>query len=572
MEQLLAASRSTGGIVLMACMIVLFFGVMIYVGIYCRRSARDVNGFVLGGRNVGPWLTAFTYGTSYFSAVIFIGYAGQFGYLFGVASTWIGIGNAVIGSLLAWVILGRRTRVMTQYLDTKTMPDFFGKRFDSNALKIAAAVIVFVFLIPYTASLFNGLSRLFTVAFGFTNENVAYIIIVCIMAVLTGVYVLAGGYMATAINDFIQGIIMLIGIVAVIAAVLNTNGGLTASMAALSESAGWQYSSFFGAMPVFLFFVIILTSLGTWGLPQMVTKFYAIKSENDIRKGTIISTLFAVVVAGGCYFLGGFGRLFVPVTSDFDSIVPSMLEQAVHSDFLMGIVVILVLSASMSTLSSLVLTSSSTLTLDLIKGHIIPKEKMTKNKQMLIMRILLAFFIVISATIAIVQKLFNFSEIASLMGISWGALAGAFLAPFLYGLYSKRVTKASVWTSFAVGICIMLFSLIYKLAGWGFMRATLASGETLDFANAVVMGAIAMVAGIVLVPLVSLATYRYEVKTGKLDEARTASIFECFQGTVTVLRKDSLGTVEVAEATPEVDGVAPDGTVDVAAPDTDGND
>jgi SSS family transporter len=545
MEQLLAATRSTGGIVLMACMIVIFFAAMVYVGIYCRRKAKDVNGFVLGGRNVGPWLTAFTYGTSYFSAVIFIGYAGQFGYLFGVASTWIGIGNAVIGSLLAWVVLGRRTRVMTQYLDTKTMPEFFGKRFNSTALKVASAVIVFVFLIPYTASLFNGLSRLFTVAFGFTDENLAYVIIVCIMALLTGVYVLAGGYMATAINDFIQGIIMLIGIVAVIAAVLNANGGLTGSMTALAETSGWQYTSFFGAMPLFLFFVIILTSLGTWGLPQMVNKFYAIKSENDIRKGTIISTVFAIVVAGGCYFLGGFGRLFVGKTTDFDAIVPTMLEKAVHSDFLMGVVVILVLSASMSTLSSLVLTSSSTLTLDLIKGHIVPKEKMTEKKQMLIMRILLAVFIVISATIAIVQKLYNFSEIASLMGISWGALAGAFLAPFLYGLYSKKITKSAVWTSFVVGVSIMIFSLIYKLAGWSFMRATITPTETLDFANAVVMGAISMVAGIILVPLVSLITYRYEVKSGKLNAERIENIFTCFQGTVTVLRKDSLGTVEV---------------------------
>ncbi len=549
MNTMLAATRTTGGIVLMAVMIVLFFAVMVYVGIYCRRKAKDVNGFVLGGRSVGPWLTAFTYGTSYFSAVIFIGYAGQFGYLFGVASTWIGIGNAVIGSLLAWVILGRRTRVMTQSLDTKTMPEFFGKRYGSNALKIASSIIVFIFLIPYTASLFNGLSRLFTVAFGFSNENLAYVIIVCVMALLTGVYVLAGGYMATAINDFIQGIIMLIGIVAVIAAVLSANGGLTGSMAALAESAGWQYSSFFGAMPIFLGFVIVLTSLGTWGLPQMVNKFYAIKSENDIRKGTIISTIFAVIVAGGCYFLGGFGRLFVPAATDFDSIVPSMLEQAVHSDFLMGIVVILVLSASMSTLSSLVLTSSSTLTLDLIKGHIVPKEKMTEKKQMLIMRIFLAFFIVVSATIAIVQKIYNFSEIASLMGISWGALAGAFLAPFLYGLYSKKITRASVWTSFVAGVSIMIFSLVYKLAGWTFMRVAFASGETLDFANAVVMGAISMVAGIVLVPLVSLCTYRHEVKTGKLDPAATDRLFDCFRGTVTVMRKDSLGTAE-ADATP----------------------
>ena len=549
--------KGAGSIAIMVCMIAVFFAVMVAVGLYCRKKAKSVDGFVLGGRSVGPWLTAFAYGTSYFSAVIFIGYAGQFGYLFGVASTWIGIGNAVIGSLLAWVVLGRRTRVMTQRLDSKTMPDFFEKRFNSKSLKIASAIIVFIFLIPYTASLFNGLSRLFTVAFGFSNENVAYVIIVCIMAVLTGVYVLAGGYMATAINDFIQGIVMLIGIVAVIAAVLNYQGGLTEAMGALATNSGWEYSSFFGAMPIFLGFVIILTSLGTWGLPQMIGKFYSIKSENDIKKGTIISTVFALIVAGGCYFLGGFGRNFVSNTTDFDSIIPTMLSKAISSDFLMGLIVILVLSASMSTLSSLVLTSSSTLTLDLIKGNVIPAEKMDEKKQMFIMRILLAVFIIISAGIAIIQKLFNFSEIASLMGISWGALAGAFLAPFLYGLYSKKITKTSVWTSFVVGITIMIFSLVYKLTGATFMKVTFSSGETLDFANAIVAGALAMLAGLILVPIVSLCTYKWEVKKGILDVEKINASFDCFEGKVIVSVKNSLGeTVSANLQKEEVDVIS----------------
>ena len=540
-NSLLSAERSAGGIALMSIMIVVFAAAMVFVGIYTRRKAKDVNGFVLGGRSIGPWLTAFTYGTSYFSAVIFIGYAGQFGYLFGVASTWIGIGNAVLGSLLAWVVLGRRTRIMSQSLDSKTMSDFFGKRYLSKGLKLAAAIIIFIFLIPYTASLFNGLSRLFTIAFGFKNENMAYIIIVAVMAVLTGIYVLFGGYRATAINDFIQGIIMLIGIIAVIAVALNANGGLTGSMTALAEQAGWKYTSFFGAAPVFLIFVIILTSLGTWGLPQMVNKFYAIKSENDIRKGTIISTVFAIIVAGGCYFLGGFGRLFAEPGTAFDAVVPTILDKTVHSDFLMGIVVILVLSASMSTLSSLVLTSSSTLTLDMIKGYVIKEEKFTERKQMVIMRIFLAIFIAISAAIAIVQKLYNISTIAQLMGVSWGALAGAFLAPFLYGLYSKKITKASIWASFIVGVTISIFSLVMSITKGTFMTVTFSSGETLNFANAVVMGAIAMIAGLIIVPLVSLCTYKLEVKKGILDVEATERMFDCFKGKVVVSRKSSLG-------------------------------
>ncbi|MBQ4235966.1 MAG: sodium:solute symporter, partial [Treponema sp.] len=343
-------------------LLLLFFSVFIVVGILCRKSTRNVDGFVLGGRTVGPWLTAFAYGTSYFSAVIFVGYAGQFGWSFGVASTWIGLGNAFIGSLLPWAILGRRTRIMTQHLGSKTMPDFFGQRYGSTGLKIAASAITFLFLIPYTASLFNGLSRLFRMAF-----NVDYAVCVIVMAVLTAIYVIIGGYMATAINDFIQGIIMLVGIVAVIAAVLSRNGGFMGSIIELSKvesdvMAG-GYASFFGPQPFYLLIVILLTSLGTWGLPQMVGKFYAIKSEESIKIGTVISTFFAIVVAGGCYFLGGFGRLFT--TQDavskegFDSIVPTMLSGL--PDVIIAIVLVLVLSASMSTLSSLVLTSSSTL-------------------------------------------------------------------------------------------------------------------------------------------------------------------------------------------------------------------
>ncbi|MBQ3652343.1 MAG: sodium:solute symporter, partial [Clostridia bacterium] len=265
---------------------VCFFAIMLWIGLRARRHAGDIDGFVLGSRQVGPWLSAFAYGTSYFSAVIFVGYAGQFGWNFGLASTWIGLGNAFIGSLLAWLILGRRTRIMTQHLSSKTMPDFFGTRYESPKLRTAASLITFVFLIPYTASLYNGLSRLFAIAF----PGVDYAVCVLLMAVLTGIYVILGGYMATAWNDFIQGIIMLFGIVAVIAAVLGDNGGLSLAMERLATgpTGGWQYASFLGADPMFLLFVVILTSLGTWGLPQMVGKFYAIKNEASIQKGTVI--------------------------------------------------------------------------------------------------------------------------------------------------------------------------------------------------------------------------------------------------------------------------------------------
>ena len=524
-------------------MIVLFFAVTVLVGVLASRKARGVDGFVLGGRSVGPWLTAFSFGTSYFSAVIFIGYAGRFGWDFGLASTWIGLGNAFIGSLLAWMLLGRRTRVMTQHLGSRTMPDFFGLRFGSKALRLVAAVIVFVFLVPYTASLFNGLAQLFSASFA-----LPYWGWVLIMAVLTGVYVIVGGYMGSAVNNFIQGIIMLVGIVAVIAAVLRGNGGLMEAVAKLSEgsattSAGTElkgaFTSFFGPQPLRLLGVVVLTSLGTWGLPQMVGKFYAIKDESAIKKGTVISTFFGLVVAGGCYFLGGFGRLYadsIPLNAagnptSFDAIIPAMLGK-VESDlggggaWLIGLVLILVLAASMSTLSSLAMTSASTITLDLIA----PLSKKTKSEKsnMLIMRLLLAASIIIAAAIAILvvtnKEVASKLYISDLMGISWGALAGCFLAPFLYGLYWKKTTKAAVWVSFAAGLGITVTQFVLNAV----CKVTFENPVLSYFCGSSInAGMLAMVVGLVLVPVVSLLTR-------KTKPEGTEEIFSCYDRMVTV--------------------------------------
>jgi SSS family solute:Na+ symporter len=508
-------------------MLVVFFAVMIGIGFYCRKHSTDVNGFVLGGRSVGPWLTAFAYGTSYFSAVVFVGYAGQFGWKYGIAATWAGIGNTILGSLLAWVVLGRRTRIMTQHLDSATMPQFFEARFGSSSLKIAASVVTFIFLIPYTASLYNGLSRLFGMAF-----NVDYTICVVVMAVLTGIYVIAGGYMATAINDFVQGIVMLFGITAVILAVLNSQGGLLAALDGLARVSDETvsttpgiFASFLGPDPLNLLGVVILTSLGTWGLPQMVQKFYAIKSEKSISTGTVISTFFALVVAGGCYFLGGFGRLFSDkidiAANGFDSVIPTMLSGL--PDILIAIVVILVLSASMSTLSSLVLTSSSTLTLDLLRGYVV--KDMDEKKQVFIMRCLIVVFVAISVIIAIIQYKSNVTFIAQLMGVSWGALAGAFLAPFLYGLYWKGATKISCWCSFVFSTVVMLANMFVRSSFPALLQSPI---------NA---GAFCMLAGLVLVPVVSLFTPKPNRKV--VEEA-----FACYDEKVMVSRSKMLGDNE----------------------------
>jgi SSS family solute:Na+ symporter len=503
-------------------LILVFFAVTIAVGLLFRKRNNSVSSFVLGGRSIGPWLTAFAYGTSYFSAVVFVGYAGQFGWKFGISAIWIGLGNAFIGCLLAWIVLARRTRILTHHLGSATMPDFFGKRFNAKSLKIGASIITFIFLVPYTASLYNGLSRLFSMAF-----NIPFTYCIIAMAVLTAVYVIVGGYTATAVNDFIQGIIMLVGIVAVIAAVLGSKGGFISSITALANvedsvtKTPGVFASLFGPDPLNLLGVVLLTSVGTWGLPQMVQKFYSIKSEKQISTGTVVSTVFAIIISGGCYLLGGFGRLFdspaMHAGGDlsgavvYDAVIPEMLSK--FPDLLIGVVIVLVFAASISTLSSLVMASASTLTLDFLKDNFV--KKMSEKKQIFTIRLFIAVFIIISAIIAVVQYRGSISFIAQLMGVSWGALAGAFLAPFLYGLYWKRVTKPAVWVNFIFASAFMILNIFFRSSFPAILQSPI---------NA---GAFTMLFGLIIVPIISLLTK-------KPDKALVDGMFSAYNTTVSV--------------------------------------
>ena len=513
--------------------VIVYAAAMVTIGILTSKKTKNVDDFVFGGNKIGPWMTAFAFGTAYFSAVVFIGYAGQFGWSYGVSAAWIGVGNALIGATLAWAVLGKRTRLMTKHLEAKTMPDFFMKRYGSSPLKTVGALIVFLFMIPYTASVYNGLSRLFAMAFDLGENGYEYVMIA--MAVLSAIYVVLGGYSATAVNDFIQGMIMLVGITAVVISVLRVNGGLGGSIDALKTVTAvpdGKLASVFGPDPINLFGVVVLTSLGTWGLPQMTHKFYAIRDEKDIKRGLIISTFFCLVVSGGCYLLGGFTRLFNTTEAgegvgsnmiqklsngklEFDAMVPAMLQQALPT-ILIGLVVVLVLSASLSTLSALVLTSSTTLAHDLIRPA--SKGKLDDKKEFKLMRVLILFFLLISVVIAMNKN----AAITTLMSYSWGALSGSFLGPFLWGLYSKKTTRAAVWTSFFCGVvftvahmCIFTF---FRDSCAGIVKW--AASLPLNLASPINAGALLMIFSIVIVPIVSAFTKPVEQKT--VDEAFAA--------------------------------------------------
>lgn len=460
-----------------------FLLLMIVVGFWGLGKTSSLNDFFLGGRSVGPWISAFAYGTTYFSAVLFIGFAGKLGWGFGLNVLWIALGNAVVGGCLAWMVLGRRTRRMSQNLDAMTMPEFLQARFQDPALKIVAALIVFVFLLPYSASVFKGLGHLFAI-----NFSISYDLALLIMIGITGVYLVLGGYFAITLTDFIQGIIMIAGSLAMISVITGRAGGLAAAIGRVLEAYPQHVPP--GKQPGFLmlFSLVFMTSFGPWGLPQMVQKFYAIKDERVIRTATIVTTVFALIIVFSAYLNGALSHVFFnapPAVNgrvDFDRLIPELLKSQLPGG-LMAIILLLVLSASMSTLSSLVLVSASAVAIDLCQGQIRPDPK--KKSSLALMRVLSGLFVILSYLIA----RYELGIIVTLMSLSWGAVAGSFMAPLLYGLYWKRATRAGIWAGMLTGL-VLAVSLFFILGP----------------ANSPIASTIAMIAPFLVVPLASAVT------------------------------------------------------------------
>ena len=489
--------------------IILFFAGMIGVAFYTKRKAKTVNDFLLAGKKgLNGWMSAFSYGTTYFSAVIFIGYAGKFGWSFGLASIWIGVGNAIFGGLLAWFIMARRTKNMTNRLQARTMPEFFEKRYGSNGLKILSALIIFVFLIPYAASVYNGLGNLFELIF-----NIDGTIVVIALAVITAIYLVFGGYFATSLSDFIQGIIMIVGVIVMFAfffASPNVNG--LEGLKELSQNgfglfAEYGNDGFLNSPLVMLVSLILLTSMGVYGLPQTVHKYYTVRDKKAIKQGMIVSTLFALLIGVIAYFVGGLGHLFFDNASEFggntDNIIPIMLNTVIPTG-LLGLIGVLVLSASMSTLASVSLSSASVVAIDLYKGAI--NKKAQEKKVTLIMRIMCFLFILLSVVIALLNKRFNITAIAYLMSLSWGTLSGCFFGPFVLGLYSKKITKTASYFSMIGGIIITIILTI--------VFGTIKSGANASFGTILqagvsispLTGVICMVFSLIITSIVSCFT------------------------------------------------------------------
>ena len=497
---------------------------MALIGCISFGKSKTLDGFLIGGRKIGGWVTAFAYGTTYFSAVVFVGYAGQHGWNIGIGAIWIGIGNAVLGCLLSWLLFANKTRKMTKKLNAKTMPDYFEKRYNSKGMKILASVIVFVFLVPYSAAVYKGLGSLFSAVFPSVETWVWMLII----AVLTAVYLVAGGYVATAYTDLVQGIIMLVGVVCLVVAVLSHDavGGISGLIQNLGSfeslpgdpnpTTGAQLTNIFGGSAFkFLCVNIMLTSFGTWGLPQMIGKFYAINDTAAIKRGTVISTIFCIIIGCGAYLIGSASRLILGGTlpeGGIDAIIPAVLMEVLGSGtlgiILLAIIMVLLLSASMSTLEAVVLTSASAVAVDLIPA--VSKKEIPAKKQMLLTRLLCLAFVACSFIFATQ----NIPIIVSLMSFSWGIVSGCFIGPYIWGLFSKKITRIGAFAGIISGLVTV---------GGATLVISLTSGFSAAAAKSPEMGVCAMAISMIVVPVVSTIT-----KKSATDKERIEEIFECY--------------------------------------------
>lgn len=484
-----------------------YMAVILAVALITRRKSTSVEGFMFANKGVGGWLSAFAYGATYFSAVVFVGYAGKFGWNFGLSAVWIGIGNMIIGTLAAWLVLANRTKVMTAKLGARTMPEFFEKRYESKYIKLFAALTIFVFLLPYSASVYQGMGYIFEAALGIDSMWC-----ILILAALTAAYLFLGGYFATTITDFIQGLIMIVGIVVTVFMLLdlpqmNWGEGLGALFAdpdltLIPNPVTPEGGTFLDNQLFNIIILVCLTSFGMWGMPQSIHKFYAIKDKAAIRKGAVISTVFSAIVGCGAYFMGSMITRFVSEVPDgnFDRLVPTMLVENLPSA-LLGLIIVLLFSASMSTLAALSLSSSSTVTVDFYKGYV--RKTAPESNLNILIRVLCLVFVAVSAVLAIVE----IDAIVSMMSLSWGAIAGCFMGPYVYGLYSKKANKAGAYASIIFSL-LLTFALIVGLGYFSLRSDGLdpAFGEAFKagIGQSPFIGVVTMAASMIVTPVASL--------------------------------------------------------------------
>ncbi len=420
----------------------LYMLLLVGIGMIASRRMRNSEDFYLGGRNVGPWVTSLSFVAAYFSSVVIIG-GGGFGYQFGMSTLWIAASNVLIGIALVWMILGRRIRLFTARLGTLTVPGFLAERFKAKEARVFAALVITLFLIIYNVSILKGMGHAFEGLMG-----IPYMVGVLLSGAIIILYVSLGGYLAVVWTGFFQAWIMGLGLILLTIAALKAVGGLTAANVALQGMSpglvntpgewGWAGLISYG----------MIVSFGVWGMPQLMVRFYSIKSVSVLRVGTVVATIGGSMAVLP-FLNGAIARVLHPDLANADLAIPT-LTKAVLSPWGGAIFLAGVIAAGMSTFASVLIITSGAVVRDVVQKGL--GRELDERRVVRYSRLVSALVGVISLAIALRPP----ALVLVLMAFSWAAIASTCLWPMLFGLYWKRATRWGVLSSMGCGLASAL--------------------------------------------------------------------------------------------------------------------
>jgi len=432
----------------------LYLVLLIGLGMWMGKRTRSAADFYIGGRQVGPWVTAFSFVAAYFSSVVIVG-GGAFGYRFGMSTLWIAATNVLIGCTLVWIVMGKRLWQFTTRLDTMTIPGFIGKRYGAREAEVFSALIIFVFMIVYNVSVLVGMGRIMEGLMG-----IPYTTAVIIAGLIILAYVSIGGYLAVVWTSFIQAWIMIFGLLLLAFATLGRVGGLTAGVTKLAamdpglvETPGvWGW----GGLVSFA----LIVSLGVWGMPQLLVRFYSMKSTRVLRLGTVLATLGGAMAVLP-YMTGALSRLLLPPLENPDLAIPMLTEMVLNpwggAIFLAG-----VMAAGMSTFASVLIVVSGAIVRDLRRTSALDRASSdagsasSASREVLLGRLAS----LVAGLIALAVAYRPPALVLVITAFAWAVIASACLWPVVLGVYWKRGTRAGATSSMLVGVAVALAWMI----------------------------------------------------------------------------------------------------------------
>ena len=466
--------------VAMGGLLLLYTLLIFYLGFRGFRKTRSSNDYLLAGRSVNPFVMAMSYGAAFISTSALVGFGGIAGE-FGMGLMWLVFMNIAFGIIIAFIWFGRRTRRIGVALDAKTFPEFIGKRFQSDKMKIFIAAVIFCFLPLYSSVVLISGARFLQEVMGLDYRPV-----LLIFAAVVAVYVIFGGLKGVMYVDALIGTVMVAGMLTLLVLCYIKLGGVSDAHQTLTDMAplvkerlpieyalghrGWTVMPEFNSVWWWTLVSSLMLGVGIGALaqPQLAVRFMTVKSDRELNRAVMVGSFFILCTAGAAYMIGALSNVFFYHTDkgfaenqsllaieaaggNPDLIIPIFVREALPS-IVLYIFALTMLSAAMSTLSSLFHVSGTSI------GHDICGKLNRSGDSPLITRLGVCFGILISLFFAFILPP---GIVARGTAIFFGVCAAAFLPAYTAALYWKRATRAGVWAAIAVGAGVSAFGLLF---------------------------------------------------------------------------------------------------------------